>query len=73
MDTPPKCPNCATAMQHGVVSSGNTIIWAPKVSIFPVLQHDSEWLSAELFAGNRLIGWRCHPCRLVLIDYGNPV
>lgn len=65
----PLCPRCKKPMEHGYVSAGNTIYWSPILSIMPTLHKGGEWLSAELFGPNRLVGWRCHPCRLVLVDY----
>lgn len=57
-------------MEHGYVQSGAAVLWSPKEYLAPGVHRDSEYLSFQIFGANRLVGWRCHPCRLVLVEYG---
>ncbi|QDU71159.1 PF20097 family protein [Mucisphaera calidilacus] len=68
-----RCPKCHARMQPGVLPVSGGIGWLPWSPSATMSMSESLPGTHAVMRPNRLPGWRCRACELVLFRYGHKV
>lgn len=62
------CPRCGKAMESGVLGPVQGLRWTPSPG---PARLRGEYLGYQ-WPWQNFPGWRCHECKLAVVDYGGP-
>lgn len=71
VDYRPNCPECCTAMEAGYIASSASLFWRRWSNQRWLLRgNESLAKTSSVFGINKLSGFRCVDCEIVMFAYG---